>query len=114
MPTRGACFEAERLLISADVRRKKRKQVVDAMAAVLILQAGDVESVVEMGVANEDGVGPVWEELLNELPGRNDAPSPQHGRQRNARHIGIDEQPKALVLEAEARGPEPAQAGARR
>ena len=29
---------AERLLISADVSRKKRKQVIDKMAAVLILQ----------------------------------------------------------------------------
>lgn len=30
---------AERVLISADVRRKKRKQVVDKLAAVLILQS---------------------------------------------------------------------------
>ena len=30
--------EAERLLVSADVRRKKRKRVVDTLAAVLILQ----------------------------------------------------------------------------
>ncbi|COF24391.1 Holliday junction resolvase-like protein [Streptococcus pneumoniae] len=29
---------AERLLISADVSRKKRKQVIDKMAAVVILQ----------------------------------------------------------------------------
>lgn len=30
---------AERVLISADVRRRKRKQVVDKLAAVLILQS---------------------------------------------------------------------------
>jgi putative Holliday junction resolvase len=30
--------EVERMLIAADVRRKKRKQVVDKLAAVLILQ----------------------------------------------------------------------------
>lgn len=29
---------AERMLISADVKRKKRKQVIDKMAAVMILQ----------------------------------------------------------------------------
>ena len=30
--------QAERLLISADVNRKKRKQVIDGLAAVIILQ----------------------------------------------------------------------------
>ncbi|MCI1694780.1 Holliday junction resolvase RuvX [Aneurinibacillus aneurinilyticus] len=31
-------MEAERMLVSADVSRKKRKQVIDKMAAVIILQ----------------------------------------------------------------------------
>lgn len=32
-------MEAERVLISADMRRNKRKQVVDKMASILILQS---------------------------------------------------------------------------
>ncbi len=35
---RLSTMAAERLLISADVSRKKRKQVIDKMAAVVILQ----------------------------------------------------------------------------
>ncbi len=35
---RLSTMAAERLLISADVRPKKRKQVIDKMAAVVILQ----------------------------------------------------------------------------
>ena len=35
---RLSTMAAERLLISADVSRKKRKQVIDKMAAVMILQ----------------------------------------------------------------------------
>jgi len=31
-------MQAERMLISADVSRKKRKAVIDKMAAVMILQ----------------------------------------------------------------------------
>ncbi|MBO9130452.1 Holliday junction resolvase RuvX [Bacillus sp. 165] len=36
---RLSTMAAERLLISADVSRKKRKQVIDKMAAVVILQS---------------------------------------------------------------------------
>ena len=35
---RLSTMAAERMLISADVSRKKRKQVIDKMAAVVILQ----------------------------------------------------------------------------
>jgi conserved hypothetical protein TIGR00250 len=36
---RLSTMAAERLLISADVRRKRRKKVIDKMAAVIILQS---------------------------------------------------------------------------
>ena len=33
-----ASFDAEKILIDADLRRSKRKKVIDMMAAVVILQ----------------------------------------------------------------------------
>ncbi|WP_312192237.1 Holliday junction resolvase RuvX [Exiguobacterium sp.] len=39
MDERLTTMQAERMLIDADVSRKKRKQVIDKMAAVMILQS---------------------------------------------------------------------------